>query len=421
MLSKHLKNEIVWSALVQIFGKFAQMGIGLVTIKLVTEALGPEEYGLYGKISEFALFFATAANLGIFGNTVRKMAEAPTDGRLFVNALVLRMGSAFLFFAVGAAWAWLFVDGPAFTLGTLFFLAALFLDYVTSVCDGMLQANYRMGRATLALLTGRIFNLLVVLLLLDLGAPSEAPLFFLAPLSASAVTAGFSLIFVRQKLSFVWKLDLLLLKMLFWSALPFGIINIINSLYFRFLPSYFMAQTLTDEQFGSYTVSLHLAVTASMLSTYFMFSTLPALKQALKKQDTGTVKQLIRNITRGFAVLGFTVIAIGWLLAPTLISLISGESFVLPELWFLFPLLLLLAAISYFYDLVLIVLFALDQELWFLKREGLALGLALIIFSLVYFPLTPLLATFFIVLAPIVSELFIVGVGMKRIRSLIQF
>jgi O-antigen/teichoic acid export membrane protein len=87
-------NKIVWSTAVQLLGKGTQIVLGVVGLKLATNALGADEYGLYGKISEYALFFSVAANLGIFGNTVRKMSESPHDGKLFVNALVLRMVTA---------------------------------------------------------------------------------------------------------------------------------------------------------------------------------------------------------------------------------------------------------------------------------------------------------------------------------------
>ncbi len=418
MLSRHLKNEIVWSTLVQILGKGAQIALGIVAIRLVTHALGAEEYGLYGKISEFALFLSSAANLGIFGNTIRKMSERPTDGQLFINALLLRMGTAFLFFLAGGFWAWLFVDSGNFFLGSLFFMGSLFLDYVTSVCSGMLQANYRMGRATIALLAGRALNLAIIALLVS-SAITSAPLYFIAPLLSAFLTTVLSLYFVAQKLRFVWKLDSALLKMLFLSSLPFGIISIVNSLYFRFLPSYFAAQVLTNEQYGAYTISLHIAATASLLSTFVMFSTLPALKRALKDRKTDTVKQLLKNTQKIFFFLGTALVLGGSLLGPWAIELLSGKEFIKPELWFVFPLMLLVAAISYFYDLVLIVIFAFEQEIWFLKREGLALSLALLILSFTYFSSSSMINLSLILASSILAESLIVILGLRKIKELV--
>lgn len=419
MIAAALKNKIVWSTGVQLLGKLAQMVIGMASLKLVTNALGAEEYGLYGKISEYALFFSVAINLGIFGNTVRKMSEAPTDGKLFVNALSLRMVTAALCFTGAALYAWFTVPEKAFFWGVLFFLCALLLDYITSVCDAMLQANYQMGRATAALLAGRIVALGIILLLIALAAPSSAPFFFLAPLAGAAATAGLSLLFVRLKIRFVWKLDAELLKMLFLTALPFGIINIFNNLYFRFLPSYFMAQVLSDAQYGSYNLSLHLASTASLLSTLLMFSTLPALKQSIEKKETKKIRELMKTLKISLSFLAVLMVLGGVFVAPLAIEMVSGKTFVMPELWFLLPLLLLLAAVSYFYDLVLITLFAYEQDLWMIKREGLALvlGLSLLLFT-PWIPGVPGQAAW-ILFSAIAAESTITFLGLRKLSRLV--
>ena len=89
---------------------------------------------------------------------------------------------------------------------------------------------------------------------------------------------------------------------------------------------------------------------------------------------------------------------------------------------------LLLAAISYGYDLMLIVLFALEKEKWLLKREVVAVliggGLGLIAllmqfpiiaanFPLAAFPL-PLLI---VLLGAILAETFMVIVGLLKIKK----
>ena len=412
-------NKIVWSTAVQLLGKGAQIVLGMVSIKLVTNALGADEYGLYGKISEYALFFSVAANLGIFGNTVRKMSESPRDGKLFANALMLRMVTALLFFGVGAAAAWIWVPDPVFALGMLFFMGSLFLDYITSVCDGMLQANYKMGRATLALVTGRAANLALLFLLVKVGAPASAPLFFLGPLLGAAVTASLSFLFVHRLIRLEWKLDRALMKMLFLTALPFGIINIVNNLSFRFLPSFFAAKALTDAQYGSYNLSLHIAATASLLSTLLMFSSLPVLKQAIEHKEKHKVRALLHTLKKTLFTLGILMILGGSFVAPYAIELLSGKLFVLPELWFILPMLLVLAAVSYFYDLVLITLFAFEKDLWLLKREGLALlvGLSLLLVSTFIPDLG--LKTIFILGSAIAAECTTTVLGLRKIRRLL--
>ena len=80
---------------------------------------------------------------------------------------------------------------------------------------------------------------------------------------------------------------------------------------------------------------------------------------------------------------------------------------------------LLVAAISYFYDLVLIVIFAFEQEIWFLKREGLALSLALLILSFTYFSSSSMINLSLILASSILAESLIVILGLRKIKELV--
>lgn len=415
-LATKTRNNILWSTFVQYFGKVLQIGIGIIAVKLVTNAIGLEQYGIYGKISEYALFFSVAANLGIFGNVVRKMSENPKDGQLFTNAIFLRITTALIFFAAGAIYSYFYIPDKAFTLGVLFFLSSLLFDYITSICDGMLQANYLMGRAVFALVMGRITNLLIVLILIHFAA-STAPLFFLAPLGASAITMTLSLAFVSQKIKFVWRLDKKIMWMLLFTAIPFGIINILNNLYFRFLPSYFAGRALTDGEFGSYTISLHIATTVSLFSTYLMFSTLPAFKRAIRDKHFKAAKNMYKKVRLGLVALSIATVGFGTWLTPFAISLVSDKEYFIPELWFILPLMLILASVSYFYDLVLITLFALEKDIWFLKREFIALAVGAGAISLSLLPGDSAQKITLVLTGAILAESIIVGLGLNKIRK----
>lgn len=254
-----LSRKIAFSTLVQYAGKAVKLVLSILTLKLISNFLSQQDYGIYSAISEYVLFFATIANLGIFGQMVRSMADAPKDGKIFINTLLLRMVTAGIFgvLAVGV----LLVRGTpmVFVLGTLIFLGSVMFDYVVSVCTGMLQANYLMGRATIADLVGRVVNYGMIVWLVHgmtgtaLGM-NQVAFLFIAPLVSTIITAALSLIFVMPKLEWSWKIDRRFMLKILWAGLPFGLINIINSLYFRFLPDYFAHMGLTDEQFGSFSI-----------------------------------------------------------------------------------------------------------------------------------------------------------------------
>lgn len=415
MIAALTRRKIAWSTLVQYLGKAIQMGLSILMLRWITNYLGSTDYALYGKIAEYALFFSVAANLGIFANTVRKMAEAPKDGLLFTNTLILRIVSSLIFFTLGGLYAWLFL--PDLRLGVLLFMSALFFDYITSVCDGMLQARYWMGRATFALVLGRVAALVIVYLLIQ-NPGNAAPLFFLAPLTGAVLTAALSLFFVRQGLTLNWKLQPQLIKMLFLTALPFGIINLLNNLYFRFIPSALAARQLPDEVFSHYNLALHMATVASLASTFLMFSVLPALKQAIHYKHKRTAKELYKKIRRLLLAAAIALPILGSLLGPMAIKLLTNESFIVPGYTHILPLFLILAGISYLYDLVLLTLFALEEDLWFLKTEIIALTLASTVFAMTFLTKDPQWSAGLILLGAIVGEASIVLLASRRISQL---
>lgn len=383
-----LGKKIFFSTLVQYVGKVFQIFIAGLTIKLISNFLSENDYGVYATITEYALFFSVVANLGIFANIIRKMSVNPSDGKTFVNSLYLRVVTALIFFAFGIVALLVTGQSALFVIGTSLFFGVLFLDFMTSVCDGMLQANYLMGRATVALIVGKLLTYMMLYGIIGyVGSSPEILqnvdgiiLIFSALMLGSLTTFLLSFYFVARKIHLVWRIDRHFAWNIFRMGLPFGIINIINSLYFRFLPDYFSQLTLTDKEFATFSISFHIAQVMSLFSTFLMFSVLPGLREYIDQKHWVKVRKLYSRILLLLASGGVILVVFGSLFGPTILTLLTNERYFLPEFWYVLPLMLLLAAISYGYDLILITLFAFDKTKWLLSRECFAL-----LFSLVFF------------------------------------
>ena len=118
---KFLGKEIIFSTLVQYVGRVLQIVIAAITIKLVSNFLSTNNYGIYAGITEYALFFSVAANLGIFANVIRRMSVNPTDGKTFINSLYLRVITGLMFFLFGIVIFFLLGNSVFFTLCTAIF------------------------------------------------------------------------------------------------------------------------------------------------------------------------------------------------------------------------------------------------------------------------------------------------------------
>lgn len=413
-------KKILFSTIVQYGGKILQLGLSIVALKLIAQALSPHNYGVYAGIGEYALFFSVIANLGIFAHVVRRMSDAPKDGQTFFEALALRMLTAFSLFIVGVIVALVLGYDSWFVLSLSFYFIALFGDYITSVCDAFLQANYQMGRATAALLVGKLAYTGALYWLVKVHAMTDLTVLFSLTILASLLTAGLSFYFVCRQVTWPRKIHWPNLINILWLCLPFGVITVLNSIYFRFLPDYMANLVLTKAQFATFSITFKIAQVVSLFSTFLMFSALPSLRQYLDAKAWGQVKKLYRQLVLSMVALGTVLIIIGSALAPVLVTILSDKKYVIAEFWFLLPLMLFLAAISYGYDLVLITLFALNQERWFLGKEIISLLIALGVSSLALAMNTDVHKMLLIITAAIIAEAYIVFVGQKKIRLLLR-
>lgn len=428
---KILDRKIAWSTFVQYAGKLVQLGLASAAIKIIAMMLDQSGFGLYSSITEYVLFFSVVANLGIFGNLVRRMAVEPRNANLFYNAVILRIISGVIFFGIGMVYLLIVGAGVTFILASLIFFCALLFELITTVCDGMLQANYMMGRANVAVIAGRFLNLLVLLLAYKMNIHAIW-MVLLASMIGSLATTFLSFYFVSSKLEKkALKFDKVLIKELLIAGLPFGIINVLNNLYFRFLPDFFAHQGTTDAQFATFSIAFRIAQVLSLISTFLMFSVLPGFKEYLANNDMVKFKVVYAQAKKVLLGIGILVILIGTGTGRLMLEILTHKKYFSSEFNLILPLMLVLTAISYGYDLVLITIFALEKEYWFMKREFVALGICLFIYLLFnvvvsgnYFGilssanLVSLRYTFCLV-GPILAESYMVICGLKKIKTMI--
>lgn len=202
---------------------------------------------------------------------------------------------------------------------------------MTSVCDGMLQANYLMGRATLALVLGRVVSLIALYLIIQyidtatMSYFSAVMIIFASLVAGSLATFLLSFYFVARRIHLNWAIDRDFIWSIFRTGLLFGIINVINSLYFRFLPDYFSHLALTSAEFATFNIAFRIAQIMSLLSTFLMFSALPGLREYIADKHWQKLRKLYSKIVLVLGSAGLLLVIFGSLLGPALIRLVTNE------------------------------------------------------------------------------------------------
>jgi O-antigen/teichoic acid export membrane protein len=92
MASGSLTRRVAYNSAVQLAGKAAVIGLGAISIVVVTRYLGTAGYGQYSLALTYIQLFGVLADAGIYTIVVRELAKRPQDtGKLVGNALALRL------------------------------------------------------------------------------------------------------------------------------------------------------------------------------------------------------------------------------------------------------------------------------------------------------------------------------------------
>ena len=142
---------------VQAGGKFLSVLIGLVSVAIITRALGAEGFGEYTTAMTYLQLFGVMVDLGLTLTLVVMISEPNADERRVIgNLLSLRLLSAALLFSAaaiivtGLPWSKTVMMGVGIGAIAYFFMSG------ATMLTGVFQKHGAMWRAALAELASRL-------------------------------------------------------------------------------------------------------------------------------------------------------------------------------------------------------------------------------------------------------------------------
>jgi O-antigen/teichoic acid export membrane protein len=318
------RRRVASNTAVQVAGKAAVLGLGVVSIAVLTRYLGPGDYGRYALALMYMQLFGVLADVGLFTTVVREISKEPARTEALVgNALTLRVLLSFIAIVLAAGVSLLLPYDPEVRVAIVLAGAPLFLGMLTTSFLAVLQSRLRMGRAVVGDVLGRAvaLGLVVLVAALELG--------FYAVMGAAAGGALATLVatwlLTRSIATVRFRVDTELWRGLLVSALPLGLALAVNELYFR-------ADTLIISLYepygevGFYTLAYRILELLLVLGTVFLNTTFPVLSEAVAR-DEPRARRVIQASTDLFVLLGVPMVAGGLVLAPEMIELAAGPEF----------------------------------------------------------------------------------------------
>lgn len=232
MANNSESNKIASNTLVQIAGRIIVLGLSLITLKLITNYLGPQGAGFYNTVITYFSFVLVIAEFGVFSVAVREASKNPDRARrLFANVFTIRLISALTFTALALITTFLTNYPREIKLGIL--IASLFpvFNLLASVYDMLFQYKLEMQKVVGAEVIAKILAVTAVAVV----AKFELGYYLIVATVPFAVAAAFALkaLISRKELPFRLAWDKHILMDIVRMALPVGLFYIFNNLYFR--------------------------------------------------------------------------------------------------------------------------------------------------------------------------------------------
>lgn len=318
------RRRVASNTAIQLAGKVVVLGLGVVSIAVLTRYLGPEDYGKYTLALMYMQLFGVLADVGLFTTVVREISKDPSrTEQLIGNTLVLRLLLSVVVIVVAAAVSLVLPYEPDVRTAIALAGAPLLFGMLTTTFVAVLQSRLRMGRAVVGDVVGRAVSLGLVLLVvgLDLGfywvLGAAAGGAFATLVVTWAITRALAPVHPRVEPA-VWRA---LLK----AAVPLGLALAVNAIYFR-ADTLIISLYEPYDQVGLYTLAYRVLELALVVGTVFLSTTFPILSEAVARDEPRALRT-IQASTEVCVVLGAPLIAGGLVLAPQIIELAGGEEF----------------------------------------------------------------------------------------------
>lgn len=323
MISSH---SLAKNFTIQTVGKILSVLIGLITIAIITRALGTERFGEYTTALTFLQFFGVLVDFGLTLTLMIMISEAGADEkRIIGNFFGLRLVSGFIFFTLAPLTVLFFPWSETIKYAVLIGAFAYFLMGGATMLIGVFQKHEAMWRSALAELINRL--VLAILIAGFAFAHFGVLAMIFASVIANLIWLGMMIVYAKPLVHIHPLFEKTIWQQIFSRSWPIAISIIFNLMYLKgdvLLLAYFRSQT----EVGLYGVAYRVLDILTVLPTMFMGLLLPSLVFAWSGKDYQKFRARLAR-TFDLFMIGIIPIIVGTqVVGVRLIQFIAGDAFI---------------------------------------------------------------------------------------------
>jgi O-antigen/teichoic acid export membrane protein len=323
-----LNKKLALNSIIQILGKFVMIGVGFVSIRILTTFLGVDGFGAYVTITNYLIIASVLAEFGF--NTLLSTEIAGKDEKevshIVNNLFTFRLVMAVSVIGILASTTvWLI---PTYTteVKTLVALGAIGTigASLSHVLIGIFQTKLRTDKITIGDFLARITLMLGVLALAFLG---QVNLFWVMVwYSASGIVqATFMIISTYKYYPLKLNIDWQYWKQIFKKALPLFVIITFNLIYYR-IDTVMLSVMKDQTAVGLYGASYKILEILIAIPGMFMGILLPLFAKYYLQERT-RFQHIFQQAYNILLTIAIPLAMAGILLSNKILNLIAGQDF----------------------------------------------------------------------------------------------
>jgi O-antigen/teichoic acid export membrane protein len=317
-------RRIVYNVIFSSAAKISSTAVALVAIALITRHLGQEGFGWYATALAFLPFFGALGDWGLPQTTAMRISKpAAKEKKVVSNSLGIR-----IFISLG-----ILIITPLITsflpypkelkLAIILIAFSYVFSSTYQVLIGMFQKRLLMDRVTGAELTGKIIQVILILV----GVKLNWGFYFIVGTMLANVTVNFTLIFLlsRRFIKFKPAFDFPYWKNFLHQSIPIGIGTALTFVYFK-SNTILLSLLRPPEDVGIFGAAQKVIESVSFFPAMIVGLTMPLFAYNISKNKE-RFKFIVNENYKVFFILTIPLVIGGVMLADGIINIIAGAEF----------------------------------------------------------------------------------------------
>lgn len=314
-------KKIGFNTLIQVVGKVISVGLGFVTVFLLSRYLGTEGYGNFTLAFTFVSFFSVIADFGLQTTMLRELSQAEHHDK-YKSFLLLKILLTIAASVAAAITLFFFPYSVMLKYAILIAIVAVAISNVTTSGTIIFQSRLRLDVVTYIDIITKVCTVALIFLFIQL----QLNLYYIIATVLLGNLLGMLVTFLMLRGNISLSFNLAQMKNILIMSIPIGITTFLGLASFK-IDTIMLSVMKSATDVGLYSLAYKVLENLLVIWGFYMASVYPILSKYHAKHEFENIKTLLRNSVLIAIGMSAGIIFIGFLFAPFVVAIFGGAAF----------------------------------------------------------------------------------------------